>query len=87
VRRQQKRIRRCYRDVLQLFETVGGDVVVEFRVAADGSVPKARAYRNTTRSKTLAACLVDVFLSMRFPPPPGGPATLRYPLRFNPRRR
>jgi TonB family protein len=87
VRRQQKSIRRCYRDVLQLFKTVGGDVVVEFEVASDGTVARARVHRNTTGSKTLAACLTDVFLDMRFPQPPGGPATLRYPLRFNPRRK
>ncbi len=86
VRRHQRRIRKCYEQVLRLIKTVHGDVDIEFVVAPDGRVTSAWAHRNSTGSKTLASCIAGVFLTLRLPAPPGGAVTLRYPFRFAPRR-
>lgn len=81
----QRPIRACYRQVLQLIHTVHGDVDVEITVASDGHVLRARAARDTTRSTSLVSCILSLFRGLRFPRPPGGQVTLRYPFRFAPK--
>ena len=83
IRGQQKDIKRCFEQTLRLQRNVGGFIDIEFVVGPDGAVSRASVTRNTTGSKTLGSCISGVFLSIRFPRPPGGAVSLRYPFRFS----
>jgi TonB family protein len=65
-------VRRCYEQQLVKRPTLAGTVVVQFTVAADGTVSAARVSSSTIASPAVGQCLVRRILSWAFPRPRGG---------------
>lgn len=79
------RIRDCYENELPIDPGLAGKVIMEFQIEESGRVSRAEALENTTGSETVAACIGDELLLLRFDPgPEGGSVVFKYPFVFNP---
>jgi Ca-activated chloride channel family protein len=84
VQRHINAIRYCYQRQLQQSPGLQGKIVIEFVVAADGSVSLASVKSSTMGDAEVEQCLTARFLRMQFPPPGGGGIVLvRYPFLFS----
>jgi len=52
---------------------------MEFQIDEDGSVSEAHVVDDELRNDTIARCFQGVTSRMEFPPPSGGPVSVRYP--------
>ncbi len=82
VRRNFGRFRACYQEALRQRPATKGRVLVEFDIAADGTVALARAKQSDVDHPPFVACVVRAVEELSFPAPPGGLATVRYPFVF-----
>ncbi len=83
IKRHLNAIRYCYQRELQKQPALAGKVVMEFSIAKDGSVAKARVKSSTLSHQPTEACLVSRFVRMQFPPSPGGGmVVVNYPFVF-----
>jgi len=69
----------CFDHASRNNEGIRGTVVVTFTIAADGTIPSARATRNTTGDEALGGCLVSRVRAWDLPDPPGGELELAMP--------
>ncbi len=77
-------IRHCYQKCLQADPGLAGKVVVEFTIAADGTVEKAEISSSTVNDETLEQAILEVIEKLVFPAPPGGGSVVvSYPFVFS----
>jgi TonB family protein len=77
--------RECYEAGLARNRTIGGRVLVKFRIDPDGTVAQAEDIGSDLPDKVVVACVVDGYRTLRFPKPAGdGPVTVIYPISFSP---
>lgn len=67
--RHLNQVRYCYQRELAKGSPIGGDLVITFTVAADGSVDAAKVKSSTLGSPPVESCVVNRFVRMRFPAP------------------
>lgn len=72
VARHLNQVRYCYQRELAKAPDLGGELVVTFTVAADGSVDSAKVKSSTLDSTPVESCVVNRFVRMRFPAPSDG---------------
>jgi TonB family protein len=83
VRANHGRFRLCYERGLAVAPRLEGRVVVDFTIAADGSIASVSSRDSTLASKDVATCVANAFLSISFPQPEGGLVHVSYPIVFN----
>jgi TonB family protein len=77
---------RCFEGVAKKEHYLGGEVVLSFTVARDGSVKSVQASRSSVGSWQVENCLLTESQSMSFKKPKGGEADFTLPLDFDARR-
>ena len=75
--------KRCYSDRLRQKPKLGGKVVLDYTIAADGTVKDASVASTTAHDKKLEDCLVGRMRSLRFVAP-GSEERVSYPFVFTP---
>jgi len=76
-------IRACFNQALNQDPALaGGSMILEVQMAPDGTVYRVRVKEGRIPSAKLQLCVLGVLRGARFPPPPGGVSTLRFPVRF-----
>ncbi len=75
--------KRCYADRLRQKPKLGGKVVLDYTIAADGTVKDASVSSTTAHDKKLEDCLVGRMRSLRFVAP-GSEMRVSYPFVFTP---
>jgi len=75
--------RDCYRRALAREARLQGRVVIEMKVVSSGEILTATASGDGLPAEQLE-CMLDVVGAHRFPPPEGGSAVVRVPVRFVP---
>ncbi|NUP07830.1 MAG: AgmX/PglI C-terminal domain-containing protein [Polyangiaceae bacterium] len=84
VRQNFGRFRLCYENGLRKDPTLSGKVVVDFTIAADGSVSAASA-TTTMSDASVGSCVSKAFFGLSFPQPEGGASVkVIYPVVFEP---
>ena len=85
VKRHLNAIRHCYQRALRRDPDLAGKVVVEFVIAADGTVSSAEIEPTTLGHRRTEECVRKRILRMTFPAPAGGgTVVVRYPFLFSP---
>jgi hypothetical protein len=76
----------CYLRARPANPGLRGNIVVNFVVSPDGSVPYAAALEEGTdlADDNVIECVLDAFRKLRFQAPVGGRAVATYPLKFEP---
>jgi hypothetical protein len=76
----------CYDRALPRRPGLHGNLLIEFVIAADGSVPhaSARPVDQALDDDDVVACVVAEFRKLSFPKPSGDRAVVSHPLRFEP---
>ena len=74
--------RLCYRAGLMTDPELQGSVVMDARIAADGSVTGVTQHAPTTLSPPVTHCLEEALKGAQFSPPGGTGSTVRVPLNF-----
>ncbi len=87
VKDRRQKVRDCYLAGLEQDPSLRGDLVIHFKVDAEGRIAEARLVED--RSEILAPkvveCAIAALKAMEFPPHPEGMETeVNYPFRFNP---
>ena len=83
LKRRMGALRHCYQRELNKNHTLGGNVVVKFMIAADGTVRKAELLESTLNHEAMEACVVERFLHTKFTAGcAGGMVMVRYSLVF-----
>lgn len=79
-------IEACYQRAQPANPGLRGNIVVNFVVSPEGSVPHAAALEEGTDlpDEGVIDCVLDVFRKLRFEAPVGGRAVVTYPLKFEP---
>jgi hypothetical protein len=78
-------IRYCYEKQLSAKPDLAGKVLVEFVIAADGSVTTARPTEQTLQDPEVGRCIVSKIKGWTFPKPKGdGVVVVTYPFLFKP---
>lgn len=86
IRKNLPRFKYCYEVALKTNPKLSGKVAVHFTIGPTGEVAKASIRSDTLRELSVAACLVKVMRTLRFPPPKhGGVVVVTYPFLFEPR--
>jgi hypothetical protein len=81
VKRQQNSVAYCYEKELLAKPGLQGEVMVQFMIAADGSV---QASKGAGMDSNVAACVADVIHGITFPrPSDGGTVQVNYPFDFH----
>lgn len=82
MRKAAGRFRACYQDELNRNPKLGGTLVVNFRIEADGKVSKARVVgpKSSLRSGAVESCIVRRVKGLRFPAKGGG--VVNFPFDF-----
>lgn len=82
MRKASGRFRACYQDELNRNPKLGGTLVVNFRIEADGKVSKARVVggKSSLRSGPVESCIVRRVKGLRFPAKGGG--VVNFPFDF-----
>ncbi len=84
VGRNLARIRRCYDLALAANPTLSGRVIVKLVIGPDGLVARTADGGSDLPDPDVIACVLQVFGTVRFPAPDGGPVNVVYPLVFQP---
>ncbi len=84
VKRHMNQVRYCYQRALTADPGLSGKVTVQFVIARDGGVSKAKIKSSSLGSAAVESCMTDRFLRMRFPQPRGGIVIVSYPFMFSP---
>lgn len=85
VRAHRAEIARCYERELLADPSLTGEVMLEFEIAGTGAVTRAQVEpQSTLRDPELEACLIALYLNLRFPSDRDRSTVVRYPLRFAP---
>lgn len=86
VQSRMQQIQECYALGLSRVPELRGNVMVNFVIAPDGSVPYAAALENGTDlgDPQVLDCVLAEFQKMTFEAPEGGRVVSTYPLRFAP---
>ncbi len=85
VRRHINQIRYCYQRELTKDTTLGGDIVIRFRIDKDGAPQEVDTERSTLDNDAVTSCIQGRFAKMTFPAPAGGGSVVvSYPFRFTP---
>lgn len=76
----------CYERALAQHPTLRGNLLMQFVVAADGSVPAAapRPIADPIEDESVILCIASEFRKLTFPKPNGDRAVVSYPLHFEP---
>ena len=69
----------CYGPVALKDPSVGGRIVVQWTLGADGTPTGVAITQDTLRSAAVTDCIRTRARSWRFPPPAGGVGVVRYP--------
>ncbi len=77
---------KCFKSKAQREHYLGGQVILSFTVARDGSVKSVRTTRSSVGSWQVEDCLLNESKSMSFKKPKGGEADFTLPLDFDARR-
>lgn len=77
-------LRFCFEWQLSRHPDLAGRVTLEFRIAEDGTVEEPSIAEDELGDETVLRCFRGVTSRMRFPPPEGGPVTVRYPITLEP---
>jgi TonB family protein len=84
VRENYPQIRACYQQALVDAAELAGRVSVFFEVAPDGRIFSARITQASLPDPGTQACYRRVIRSLKLPPPPGGAASIEYPIVLTP---
>jgi hypothetical protein len=76
--------RKCYEQGLARNPTLTGRLALRFTIALDGSVQTVEVKSNSLPDCQVVGCVSDVFRSLRFDSPQGGPVNVEYPVVFEP---
>ncbi len=76
----------CFKNKAKKEHYLGGEVVLSFTVARDGSVKSVRNIRSSVGSWEVEECLLEECKTMTFKKPKGGEADFTLPLDFDARR-
>lgn len=76
------KFRLCYRAGLRETPNLAGGVVMDGKVAPDGTVTSVTQHVPTTLPKPVVACLEYVLQSAVFAPPGGTGSSVRVPINF-----
>lgn len=83
IRRNLPRFKYCYEVALKTNPKLAGKVSVHFKIGPTGEVAEASIRSDTMRELSVAACLVKVMRSLKFPQPRnGGVVVVTYPFVF-----
>jgi hypothetical protein len=76
----------CYERALSQHPALRGNLLIQFVVAADGSVASAtpRPIADPIEDESVIACIASEFRKLSFPKPSGDRAVVTYPLHFEP---
>ncbi len=78
-------VRYCYEKQLSVTPDLAGKVLVEFVIAADGSVTTARTAEQTLADPAVGQCIASKIKTWTFPKPKGnGVVVVTYPFLFKP---
>jgi len=86
VRPNMDRIKACYEQALRQDPKAAGKVTVRVVVEAEGLVYSVQTPVNELPSQ-VGACMVEIFIAMKFPKPTGGAVTFEMPFLFEPTQR
>ena len=76
-------IRQCYIDGLKKNPSIQGSLQIQFIIANDGSVSKAKVKRSELKDPYIGNCIVNQFKQFTFPKPHGGGIVIiTYPFAF-----
>lgn len=83
VKTRMDKLRECYRRELRNHPTLAGHITVKFVVNRNGGIGSATVKNSSIQNHTVEQCILEEFLKMRFPRPPGNQEiTAAYPLIF-----
>jgi len=83
VKTRMDKLRGCYRRERQKHPTLAGQITIRFVVNRTGGIGSAVVKNSTIQNETVEQCVLEEFLKMRFPRPPGNQEfTASYPLIF-----
>lgn len=82
VMRARGKLKSCHQRAIAADPSVGGTVVFEAVVGADGKVQSVRIASNTGLPQSCVACLEHVLRGLQFDPPEHPPQTYRLPMAF-----
>lgn len=82
IQQNRNRFRACYERGLAADPNLAGRVKVRFVIRTDGSVADVTDAGSDLPNRTVVACVLRAFESIRFPSPEGGSVTVIYPLAF-----
>ncbi len=82
IQQNRNRFRACYERGLAADPNLAGRVKVRFVIRTDGSVADVTDAGSDLPNRTVIACVLRAFESIRFPSPEGGSVTVIYPLAF-----
>ncbi|MCA9671033.1 MAG: AgmX/PglI C-terminal domain-containing protein [Myxococcales bacterium] len=85
IAKHMSKIQACYERELLNHHGLAGKLVLDWEIGAAGRVVNARVHSSSI-SAPVSGCIARVVRRMRFPPPKGGPGTVkvRYPFVFRP---
>ena len=84
VRKHFESYRACYEAGRARDPRLAGIVNVEYVIGEDGATRDAKNSGSTLPDAEVVACVVDVFGTVRYPPPEGGIVSVVYPIAFEP---
>lgn len=88
VKSHRDEARKCYDDALKDHPGIEGDLVITWKVGADGAITKidVNAARSTITEPSVVSCVIGVIKRIKFAPSPRGyESTYNYPFNFHPR--
>jgi TonB family protein len=84
VSKNMKAFDACYSLGADANGKLSGMVTVKATVSPTGEVKEAGATKSTVKNKKVAACVVEAFRKIKFPPPEGGAAAvITFPMNFD----
>ena len=84
VRANYQEMRKCYEAALRISPTVAGKLQVAATIGADGRVLRAHISNVTVPDADFQSCVLRIYRTLQFLPPPGGMVTFQYPISFTP---
>lgn len=85
-RKHSGQTQKCYERALKKNPNLAGKVLLELTIGRDGSVSSVTAQGDTLQSNQVNSCLEKLAQGWSFPSPSGGPARVRKPYTFSPKR-
>ena len=84
IRQHVAAYRACYTAALAKLPNLSGKVMLRFTIDAKGMVTESAIASSTMANPAVENCLALVARRMKFPPSPGAPIHINYPLLFQP---